>query len=119
MLSVLILEDDSDLRNLYTRALKFKGFDTITAASSEEALDLFQNDDIHPDAAVLDMSMPGKPGSVVVEYIRQQSDNPTMPIIVISCDEDFRFQLHNHAVTFMTKPINLADLYTVLLKLTA
>ena len=111
MAKVFVLEDDPDLLNLYTRALSFRGYDVTSTNSAESAIDMLDGEICEPDIAVLDMSMPGLPGSAVVDYIRTQSSHPTMPIIVISCDEDFRQRLQHHKVTFFTKPINLNDLY--------
>jgi len=111
MTRVLVLEDDKDLRNLYTKALKFKGYDVKTAACAENALEMMADDHLQPDIAVLDMSMPGLPGSAVVEYIRAQVGWDDLPIIVISCDEDFRISLADYNIDFMPKPINISDLF--------
>lgn len=117
MVTILVLEDDPDLLNLYTRALSFRGYQVISTDTAESAIDMLDQGACCPDIAVLDMSMPGLPGSAVVEYIRSQGVCPSMPIIVISCDEDFRQRLRNHRVTFLTKPINLCDLYQVVAQL--
>lgn len=111
MANIFVLEDDNDLRNLYYRALNFKGHAVVTSDSAEKALELLQNGEVTPDVAVLDMSMPGLPGAVVVDFIRTQSLTPDLPIIVISCDEAFRISLKASNVTFLPKPISLADLY--------
>lgn len=112
MATIFVLEDDQDLRNLYTRALKFKGYQVESADNAERAIEMLVSGQVKPDAAVLDMSMPGLPGSAVVEFIRNESTTPDLPIIVISCDDMFKFQLSNSAVKFIAKPINLADLYS-------
>ncbi|NJL94012.1 MAG: response regulator [Anaerolineae bacterium] len=111
MKNILVLEDDNDLRSLYHRALKFKGYDVTATESAERAIDLLQKGALVPDVAVLDMSMPGLPGSAVVEFIRNHSQHATLPIIVITCDERFKEHLKTAGVVFMTKPINLHDLY--------
>ncbi|HVO71913.1 MAG TPA: response regulator [Aggregatilineaceae bacterium] len=110
MAMVFILEDDPDLLNLYSRALKFRGYNVMCADSAERAISML-GDGGAPDIAVLDMSMPGLPGSAVVEFIRSQSRFRDLPVIAISCNEDFRQMLLSSEVTFMTKPINLIDLY--------
>jgi DNA-binding response OmpR family regulator len=112
MTTIFVLEDDPDLRNLYTRALAFRGYKVESADSAERAIAMFDSGECAPDLAVLDMSMPGLPGSAVVEYIRNNSKMANMPIIVISCDEGFRQLLRSLRITFMTKPINLVDLYS-------
>jgi CheY-like chemotaxis protein len=112
MATVLILEDDPDLLNLYSRALRFRGYDVTCADSAESAINML-GDGCTPDIAVLDMSMPGLPGSAVVKFIRSQSRFRNLPIVAISCNEDFRQMLLSSEVTFMTKPINLIDLYRI------
>lgn len=114
MATILVLEDDADLLNLYTRALKFRGYEVAHASSAEQAIALLEADGCVPDAAVLDMSMPGLPGTAVVDYIRKLSRCPTLPIIVVSCNETFRSQLQDPSIVFMTKPIALADLYNAI-----
>jgi two-component system cell cycle sensor histidine kinase/response regulator CckA len=113
MALVFILEDDRDLLNLYSRALRFRGYDVLCADSAENAILMLDEGNFAPDIAVLDMSMPGLPGSAVVEYIRAQRHLSQLPIIAISCNEDFRQMLLSSEVTFMTKPINLVDLYRI------
>lgn len=111
MTRIFVLEDDPDLLNLYTRALTFKGYEVDYTDSAEHAITLIDAGSVHPDIAVLDMHMPGLPGSAVVEFIRDSSAWPNMPIIVISCDDAFRAELEDFEVMFMSKPINLAELY--------
>jgi len=118
MATIFVLEDDPDLLNLYTRALSFRGYTILNASSAESAIQLLAEATCKPDIAVLDMSMPGLPGSAVVEYIRRESSFQRIPIIVVSCDDGFRTKLEGSNVHFMTKPINLADLYQVVARLT-
>lgn len=112
MTTVFVLEDDPDLLRLYIHALSFRGYAVEFADSAESAINMIQDGDCTPDVAVLDISMPGLPGSAVVEYIRTQSHCPDLPIIVISCDENSRQVLKTASVEFIAKPISLADLYS-------
>lgn len=112
MATVLILEDDPDLLNLYTRALRFRGYEVHVTNSAENAIHWLDQHTLTPDIAVLDMSMPGLPGSAVVQHIRGDVRYRHMPIIVISCNEDFRNELRGSNVTFMIKPIEIRDLYS-------
>lgn len=110
MATIFVLEDDKDLLYLYTRALKFWGHDVVFSESAEQAIAMLDNGQCVPEIAVLDMSMPGLPGTAVVEFIRERSLFNKIPIIVVSCDEDFRQLLRTSQVMFMTKPIGLGDL---------
>ncbi|NDJ77513.1 MAG: response regulator [Chloroflexi bacterium] len=117
MATIFVLEDDPDLLHLYTRALSFRGYEVEYTNSAESAIAMLNDGAVSPDIAVLDMSMPGLPGSAVVNFIRNESDFQDLPIIVVSCDEDFRELLRNARVRFMTKPIELAELYTAVAQL--
>jgi two-component system cell cycle sensor histidine kinase/response regulator CckA len=112
MTTIFVLEDDPDLLRLYTHALSFRGYTVEFTDSAESAINMIQDGACTPDIAVLDMSMPGLPGSAVVEYIRHQSHYPDLPIIVISCDENFRQTLKTAHVEFIAKPISLTELYS-------
>ncbi len=111
MAMVFVLEDDPDLLNLYTRALKHRGYDVEFSSSAERAINMLHEGSCEPDVAVLDMSMPGLPGTVVVDYIRNRSEFRKLPIIVVTCDEGFRRELQGTNVVFMAKPIDLHTLY--------
>lgn len=111
MATIFVLEDDPDLLDLYTRALTFKGHQVTYTNSAESAIRMLDNGSVVPDLAVLDMSMPGLPGTAVVDFIRTRSNFARLPIIVVSCNEDFRDMLRSAGVTFMVKPINIGDLY--------
>ncbi len=111
MVTVFVLEDDPDLLNLYTRALKHKGYDVAFSSSAERAINMLHEGEFEPDVAVLDMSMPGLPGTVVVDYIRNPTGFRTLTIIVVTCDEGFGQELQGANVVFMPKPIDLHALY--------
>lgn len=119
MTTIFVLEDDPDLLELYTQALEFCGYEVSFTNSAESAIHMIHEEGCTPDIAVLDMAMPGLPGSAVVEYIRHQSRFPDLPIIVISCDEAFRDQLQPARVTFMAKPIGLSDLFSAVARYTS
>jgi DNA-binding response OmpR family regulator len=111
MTRIFVLEDDPDLLHLYTRALIFRGYEVDSANRADTAIGMIDNGMAAPDIAVLDMHMPGVSGSAVLEHLRSKSQYSEIPIIVISCDDDFRDRLYDREVTFLSKPISLADLY--------
>ncbi len=111
MTRIFVLEDDPDLLHLYKRALTFRGYEVDAANAAETAIGMLNGGHAAPDIAVLDMHMPGLSGSAVVEFLRGHNTYLNIPIIVISCDDDFRRKLQEYEVTFMSKPINLVDLY--------
>ena len=81
--TVLIVEDEEDLRELMRHALQMRGYRVITAAEGTEALRKL--DDIGPPCVVLlDLLMPGMNGWDFFEKLRQRPELASVPVIVHS-----------------------------------
>lgn len=65
--SLLLVDDDADLREVLGRALGRRGFAVSTAGSAEEALPLARQ--LTPEYAVIDLKMPGASGLDLVEKL--------------------------------------------------
>ena len=81
MCRVLIIDDESSIRELLTCMLSRKGIETDVAQDGQEGLSKFLNNDY--DIVVTDIIMPGMDGNAVARQIRQ-SARPNTPIIGIS-----------------------------------
>jgi DNA-binding response OmpR family regulator len=68
MSTVLIVEDEPNLRLLYELELRREGFEVATAASAEEGLS--RVDETHPDLVVLDVLLPGRDGIETLQLLR-------------------------------------------------
>jgi DNA-binding response OmpR family regulator len=80
--SVLIVEDDADLREMLRTALRLAGFKVDEAADGLAAL---AHLDTHkPDAVVLDLGLPGFSGETVLGEIRAQMTTCDIPVVVVS-----------------------------------
>jgi DNA-binding response OmpR family regulator len=77
-MKILVVDDDPHMREALTISLELHWDDaTILAAKDgEEGLRLFAEHD--PDVVLLDVSMPGKDGFLVLREIRQRSDVPVL-----------------------------------------
>ena len=62
---VLVSEDSTDARELFQVFLEFEGFEVVTAANGQEAVDTAR--ELHPDVVVMDLSMPVKDGFSATE----------------------------------------------------
>jgi two-component system cell cycle sensor histidine kinase/response regulator CckA len=80
--SLLIVDDEASLRALLTAALTGKGYQTTTAASGLEAIELISDPSRAFDAVLLDLNMPGATGIEVLKVIRLC--RPTLPVLIIS-----------------------------------
>ena len=73
-IKILVVDDDSNICELLRLYLNKEGFDVVTAADGEEAVERF--DSIRPDMILLDVMMPNLDGWQVCRRIRKKSDCP-------------------------------------------
>jgi CheY-like chemotaxis protein len=80
--TVLIVEDDDDLRALYRDWLKYAGFDVIETADGIDALQII--DSSPPDVIVLDIRLPTLDGVSVREEIAADGRTRDIPVVVVT-----------------------------------
>ena len=107
-LLILVVEDDTPVRNLIGTTLKTHGYDYITATNGENAV--MQASSNNPNVVLLDLGLPDIDGVDVIKKIRTWSE---MPIIVISAraeDQDKIDALDAGADDYLTKPFSVQEL---------
>jgi CheY-like chemotaxis protein len=77
---ILIVDDELLIRESLADALAEFGYETLTAAGGEEALELYDTRDVA--AIVTDMYMGGSDGFVLIHALRTRGDS--VPIVVMS-----------------------------------
>ena len=105
---ILVVEDDSTVRNLITTTLKSNNYAYTTAANGEAAIAAATTQ--QPDIVFLDLGLPDLDGVEVIKRIRSWSQ---MPIIVISArseDGDKVAALDAGADDYLTKPFSVTEL---------
>jgi DNA-binding response OmpR family regulator len=80
--TILIVEDDEDLRHLFRTALALAGYDVIEAGDGLEALRWI--DHSPPDLVILDLLLPRISGLVVQQEIAAQAVTRQIPIVVVT-----------------------------------
>lgn len=81
--TVLIVDDDADLRFLMSELLVEAGYSVSLARNGADAIDALERD--APPAAVLtDLLMPGVVGMSVLDYLRASTRLADVPVAVIS-----------------------------------
>ena len=105
---ILVVEDDTAVRNLITTTLKAHDYRFLTAGNGETAI--LQASSHNPEIVLLDLGLPDMDGVAVIQRIRSWSN---MPIIVISArseDSDKIDALDAGADDYLTKPFSVEEL---------
>jgi len=104
-MSILIVDDEKDVRDSLQELLEYEGYAVQTAANGAEALELLQGSEL-PCVMILDLIMPVVSGNDV--YARMQNDSrlARVPVIISSSDPSRA----PSGVLIMKKPWNLRRL---------
>lgn len=105
---ILVVEDDSSIRNLITTTLKAHSYRYLMAVNGKTAI--MEASSHNPDIVLLDLGLPDIDGIEVIKKIRTWSN---MPIIVISArseDTDIIEALDAGADDYITKPFSVEEL---------
>jgi DNA-binding response OmpR family regulator len=106
--SVLVVDDDGDVRALVAELLSRAGYRVSQAENGRDALKtLF---DERPDLIVLDVSMPELDGWGTLERIRELSDVPVMMLTALGAELEKVRALRAGADDYMTKPFGRQEL---------
>ncbi|MFM7200404.1 MAG: sigma-54-dependent transcriptional regulator [Myxococcota bacterium] len=115
---VLLIDDDEIFRVAMAKALKRKGVGVIQASNGAEGITLLsQKSESSPQAAVLDLRMPGVDGMEVLE----RTPGRQIPVIVLTGHgtiPDAVKAMRLGAYSFLLKPVDAEQLYEVLLQAT-
>jgi CheY-like chemotaxis protein len=86
MATILVVDDDADIRTLIETVLESSGHDVTLAASGQEALNKLKRRPF--ELVVLDIMMPAMSGYEVLEAIRAMPSRATTPVIVVTAKHD-------------------------------
>ena len=110
---VLVVDDDTDIRETIGSVLEDAGYAVATAANGEEALRYLRSHDA-PKLILLDLMMPVMDG---IEFRTRQRQDPALariPVVVISADADHAAAYAaRHLADFLVKPFKLAALLEI------
>jgi two-component system OmpR family response regulator len=109
MTTVLIVDDESGVRDLLSDALRFAGYDTEVASHGREALELWRLKRI--DLCVVDINMPTMDGFEFLEIVRKS--DLTTPVLLLSArdaSEDIARGLRYGADDYVRKPFSVEEL---------
>ncbi|MDZ5726150.1 response regulator transcription factor [Acetobacterium sp. K1/6] len=103
MSKIMIVDDDSNIRELVIALLQNNGFEVCEAADGHEAL---QNIDIdNPDLAIIDIMMPNMDGFELCRHLRSYYEN--MPILMLTAKGELANKVKGFGLgadDYLTKP---------------
>ena len=103
-MKVLIVEDDIDLLDLTTYALRREGYEVVAAVNGQQALARWEAE--RPDLVLLDGNLPGLNGFEVCRRIRQAGATPIIMLTARDQEEDIVRGLQLGADDYVTKPFS-------------
>ena len=107
-ISVLIVEDDPNIRELLQMYLEKDGYAVTLAADGGQGLEKFHT--IKPDLVLLDVMMPVMDGWEVCKAIRAQGDTPVIMLTAKGETDDKVMGLKSGADDYVTKPFEMKEL---------
>jgi DNA-binding response OmpR family regulator len=108
---VLVVDDSWTDLTLMTSPLREEGFEIITAADGDEALEKAWRE--QPSVILLDVVLPKQNGFQVCRRLREAEQSKNIPVILVSGKDtpmDQRWGLQQGADFYITKPFSPEDL---------
>ena len=107
-ISVLIVEDDPNIRELLQMYLEKDGYAVTLATDGGQGLDKFRS--IKPDLVLLDVMMPVMDGWAVCKAIRAEGNTPVIMLTAKGETDDKVMGLKAGADDYVTKPFEMKEL---------
>ena len=112
--SLLLAEDNADMRSLLKWLLENEGFDVVTAEDGAAALRFLSH--LHPDLILTDLMMPEVDGVELIKRIRKNEEFATTPIVAMTAYGNGYMALASEAgaTASIRKPEDLDNLVTTI-----
>lgn len=109
--SVLIVEDDLDIRENLAEFVMSEGYAVQTAADGREALDLLRAATVLPQVILLDLRMPRMDGFKFREEQEKDARLAAIPVLLMTADAQIESEKYRiGAMGYVKKPIDIEAL---------
>lgn len=108
MTMVLIVEDEESFSDPLSYMLRKDGFEVAVCPTGPAALEAFDRGGA--DLVLLDLMLPGPPGTEVCQSLRERSDVPVIMLSARDTDLDMEVGLELGADDYVTKPFSWCEL---------
>ncbi len=116
---VLVVEDNADLLELFSRQLEFLGFHVSVAKNGVEAVATALSE--HPDVILMDIVMPGMDGLEAVSQIRADPKTREIPVLAVTGWVSSHNSRHTYRARgfndYIAKPFTHKDLLSAIRQL--
>jgi CheY-like chemotaxis protein len=109
--TILIIEDDADIRTFAARVLELEGYAVFQAKSGEEGLGRIREDNI--SLVLLDLRLPGESGWTVLGKMKAESGTANIPVVVFTASvgvSQYNRAKAMGATAYLTKPLSATAL---------
>jgi CheY-like chemotaxis protein len=116
--TILLVEDYQETRTMLRTWLEKRGYRLVEAADGQEAVDLAPL--AHPDLILMDLRLPELNGIAATRRLRENAGLRNVPVVALSALDPAMFReaaLSVGCVEYLTKPIDLDQLESVLVRL--
>ncbi len=113
---ILVIEDDTAIRELLVELLNSEGYEVLSAVHGQEGIDFLKNGSL-PDVILMDLMMPVMDGYAFRTEQLKNSKWSTIPTIVMSAEAQAREKLKPYHVNdFLSKPVELDTILSTIAK---
>lgn len=105
---ILLVEDESNIRNLVKTILESAGYQVIYAATCKNAVTMYAS--YLPDLIILDLGLPDRDGMFLLNKVREDSLTPIIVLSARTNENDKVEALDAGANDYVTKPFGSAEL---------
>lgn len=111
---VLVVDDDRQLRSLFSRLIKTRGYTVLSANDGQEGLEMYK-DNPGISLVVSDLNMPGMDGYSLLDKIQEYDNQANVVIITGRCTQENSLRLmEKGAKEVIGKPFNPKKIYELL-----
>lgn len=116
MTKIMIVDDETDIREMLNLMIRKEGFETATAYDGSDFLNKI--DEFQPDIITLDVMMPGLTTREILEKLPEKKTKPKIILLtVVRYSEEEKQKLYQKGIVdYVTKPFELDNLINTIQK---
>lgn len=116
--TILVIEDEADVRNFASRVFELEGYRVIQAADVDEGMKLMRQS--QPSLVLLDLRLPGRSGWTMLEQLKNDAEPSAIPVIVFTASAAVQQReraLRMGAASYLVKPLSAASLKKAVIRI--